>query len=69
MKATSCPTACHFQADNQDLRGVPACQFGDRATAVFHLVYDIGSLNPRFRWRARQLLLQMQRRNRSARQH
>ena len=69
MKATSSPTACHFQADNQAVRGVPSCQFGDRATAVFHLSYDIGSLNPRFRGLARQVLLQMQRRNRFTRQH
>lgn len=66
MKATTYPPACHFQADTQTLRGLPASQFGDRAIAVFHLGYDIGSLNPRFRWLARQLLLQMQRRNWSA---
>jgi len=63
MKATPPPSACHFQADTQILRGVPASQFGERSIAVFHLGYDIGSLNPRFRWLARQRLLQMQRRN------
>lgn len=66
MKASPTSTACHFQADSQTWRGVPVCQFGDRATVVFHLGYDIGSLNPRFRWLARQRLLQMQRRNWSA---
>ena len=65
MKASGPASPPSVQTASSALRGVAASQYGprigERATVVFHLGRDVGSLNPCGRANARQLLLEMNR--------